>query len=248
MVGREPTSRKPESQIQEATESYQQAVDEPWRTKKELQRRQSGIVPTRDIEKLQVVCMGGRPRSRTARSTKQNAEGGGVGHPSAGPEGQRRRPRWPRRKSSWDKTIIRAGVDGRVEQFTLRPGDIGHPIMPFGGLLIPRAPAASPASRLRQIEAQIMKAGMIAEVTCVSKPFTVIPMVVTGRCRTTSRRPIPGGEQLIDPQQVTRPGTLLAVSRAALCRRDRRRNAAAAASQTPYSSNHDIIVARNRNR
>jgi hypothetical protein len=30
-----------------------------------------------------------------------------------------------------------------------------------------------------QIEAQVMKAGTIAEVTCVSKPFTVIPMVVT---------------------------------------------------------------------
>ena len=61
-----------------------------------------------------------------------------------------------------------------------------------------------------------MKVGMIAEVTCVSKPFTIIPMVVTDVQDYIAAGQFRGGEQLIDPQQVTQAGTLLVVSRAAL--------------------------------
>jgi hypothetical protein len=51
---------------------------------------------------------------------------------------------------------------------------------------------------------------MIAEVTCVSKPFTVIPMVVTAVQDYIAAGQFRGGEQLLDAQNVTRPGTLLA--------------------------------------
>ncbi len=54
-----------------------------------------------------------------------------------------------------------------------------------------------------------MKVGMVAEVTCVSKPWTVIPMVVTGVQDYIAAGQFRGGEQLIDAQQVTRPGTIL---------------------------------------
>ena len=30
-----------------------------------------------------------------------------------------------------------------------------------------------------QLEAQVMKVGMVAEATCISMPMTIIPMVVT---------------------------------------------------------------------
>ena len=72
--------------------------------------------------------------------------------------------------------------------------------MPGGGTI---------AAGFGQIEAQVMKVGMIAEVTCVSKPWTVIPMVVTGVQDFIAAGQFRGGEQLIDPQQVTRPGTIL---------------------------------------
>ena len=36
-----------------------------------------------------------------------------------------------------DKTFIRAGVDGRVEQFTLSVGDVVNPVMRSVGILIP---------------------------------------------------------------------------------------------------------------
>jgi multidrug resistance efflux pump len=109
------------------------------------------------------------------------------------------------------KTVVRAGVSGRVEQFTLRVGDIVNPFMRPAGVLIPEgAGQRSLQAGFGQIEAQIMKPGMIAEVTCVSKPFAIIPMVVTNVQEYIAAGQFRGGEQLIDLQQVTRPGTLLA--------------------------------------
>jgi multidrug resistance efflux pump len=95
-----------------------------------------------------------------------------------------------------------------------------------------------------QIEAQIMKVGMVAEVTCVSKPFKVIPMVVTIVQDYIAAGQFRGGDQLIDPQQVTRPGTLLVsleplyeggldgVTPGSSC------------IANAYSNNHDTIVAK----
>ena len=85
---------------------------------------------------------------------------------------------------------------------------------------------------------------MIAEVTCASKPWTVIPMVVTEVQDYVAAGQFRGGEQLIDVQQVMRPGTLL-VSLEALYD-------GGLAGVTPgsscianaYSNNHDTIVAK----
>ena len=112
-----------------------------------------------------------------------------------------------------DKTTIRAGVNGRVEQFFLRVGDLVNPMMRPAGILIPEgAGQRSLQAGFNQIEAQIMKPGMIAEVTCVAKPFVVIPMVVTDVQDYIAAGQFRGGEQLVDPHQVARPGTLLALS------------------------------------
>src|SRR5262249_19889003 len=109
-----------------------------------------------------------------------------------------------------DKTWVRAGFDGRVEQFALRVGDIVNPFMRAAGVLIPaEAGRTTLQAGFDQIEAQIMKPGMAAEVTCVSKPFTVIPMVVINVQTVIAAGQYRGGEQLIEAQQVKQPGTLL---------------------------------------
>ena len=59
-----------------------------------------------------------------------------------------------------------------------------------------------------QIEAQVIKLGMIAEVTCVSKPLTIIPMVVISVQDFIAAGQVKSSEQLFDVQQVARPGTL----------------------------------------
>jgi hypothetical protein len=56
---------------------------------------------------------------------------------------------------------------------------------------------------------KIMRTGMVAEATCISKRWTVIPMVVTGVQDFIAAGQFGGGEQLIDPQQVVRSGTIL---------------------------------------
>ena len=132
-----------------------------------------------------------------------------------------------------------------MEQFFLRVGDVVNPLMRPAGILIPEgAGYQALQAGFNQIEAQIMKVGMIAEVTCVSKPFTIIPMVVTRVQDYIAAGQFRGGEQLIDVQQVARPGTLLAfleplykggldgVTPGSTC------------IANAYSSNHDEIVAK----
>jgi multidrug resistance efflux pump len=142
------------------------------------------------------------------------------------------------------KTTVRAGVSGRVEQFALRVGDVVNPLMRPAGVLIPDNVGRTLTAGFGQIEAQIMKVGMIAEVTCVSKPFTIIPMVVTDVQEYIAAGQFRGGEQLIDPQQVTKPGTLISfleplyegglddVTPGSTC------------IANAYSNNHDVIAAK----
>ncbi len=107
-----------------------------------------------------------------------------------------------------DKTTIRAGVDGRVEQFTLRVGDVVNPLMRSAGVLIPNTQREALVVGFGQIEAQVIKVGMAAEATCISNPWTVIPMVVTGVQDHIAAGQFRGGELLIDPQQPMLPGTI----------------------------------------
>jgi hypothetical protein len=60
-----------------------------------------------------------------------------------------------------------------------------------------------------QIEAQVMQVGMVAEATCISKPWTIIPIVFTSVQDYIAAGQLRGGEQLIEAQQVAAPGTIL---------------------------------------
>ena len=92
----------------------------------------------------------------------------------------------------------------------MRVGDLVNPMMRPAGVLIPEgAGRRSLQAGFGQTEAQVMKIGMAAEATCVSKPWAVIPMVVTGVQDFIAAGQFRGGEQLIDAQQVSRPGTIL---------------------------------------
>jgi len=78
-----------------------------------------------------------------------------------------------------------------VEQFALRVGDIVNPFMrPAGNLIPDGAGRRSLQAGFGQVEAQIMKVGMTAEVTCVSNLGPIIPMVVTGLQDFIGRRQI----------------------------------------------------------
>ena len=233
---------KAEGALQEAKGSHQQAVDE-LETKEELHRRNPGIVPLRDIEKLRVRVDATLGSVAAATAHKQSAE---VRSTTVLPaEKASAEAALAQAQVDLDKTVVRAGVDGRVEQFFLRVGDIVNPLMRPAGVLIPEgAGQRSLQAGFGQIEAQVMKVGMIAEVTCVSKPWTIIPMVVTDVQDVIAAGQFRGGEQIIDVQQVTRPGTLLTFLEPLYRGGLEGVTPGSSCIANAYSSNHDVIVAK----
>ncbi len=190
----------------QAAQALQQAVDE-LTTKQQLNARNPDVVARRDIERLQNIV---------------DAREGALAAANAMLEGTKTRlerllpaeqataqATLEQAEAELAKTVVRAGVDGRLEQFTVRVGDLVNPMMRPAGLLIPDG-----AGRERliagfgQIEAQVMKPGMVAEATCISKPFTIIPMVVTYVQDYIAAGQFRAGEQLIDMQQTQAPGTI----------------------------------------
>ena len=233
---------KAEGQLKEARSNHQQTLDE-LEAKQELYKRNPGNVPFREIERLQERATGQLGAIDAAAAAKQSIE-------------ERISTLLPAEKASaeaalnqaqvdLDKTVVRAGVSGRVEQFVLRVGDIVNPLMRPAGILIPEgAGQQGLQAGFGQIKSQIMKPGMIAEATCVSKPFTVIPMVVTNVQNYIAAGQFRGGEQLIDAQQVTRPGTLLVFLEPLFKGGLDGVTPGSSCIANAYSNNHDIIVAK----
>jgi multidrug resistance efflux pump len=233
---------KAEGQLKEARSNHQQTVDE-LEAKQELYRRNPGNVPFREIERLQERATGQLGSIDAAAAAKQSIE-------------ERLSTLLPAEKASaeaalnqaqvdLDKTVVRAGVSGRVEQFFLRVGDIVNPLMRPAGILIPEgAGQQGLQAGFGQIESQIMKPGMIAEATCVSKPFTVIPMVVTSVQDYIAAGQFRGGEQLLEAQQVARPGTLLVFLEPLFKGGLDGVTPGSSCIANAYSNNHDIIVAK----
>ena len=114
-----------------------------------------------------------------------------------------------------DKTVIYAGVDGQVSQFYLQRGDYVNPILRPAGVLIPSSGPESGrfqiAAGFNQLSAQVIKPGTITEVVCMSKPFSVIPMVVTRVQPVVAAGQLKPSDILLDAQQRARPGTLTVV-------------------------------------
>ena len=198
---------KAEGQLQEAKGSLQQANDE-LDVKRELQKRNPGIVPQRDIEKLEVAVAGRQGSVDAATAAKQSASTRLSALLPA--EKASAEARLAEAQVDLDKTFIRAGVNGRVEQFLLRPGDIVNPFLRSAGVLIPEgAGRRALTAGFGQIEGQVMKVGMVAEATCISKPWTIIPMVITGVQNYIAAGQFRGGELLLEAQSTVRPGTIL---------------------------------------
>ena len=85
---------------------------------------------------------------------------------------------------------------------------------------------------------------MTAEVTCVSKPWTIIPMVVTDVQEFIAAGQIRGSEQLIDAQQVAKPGTLLVYLEPLYKGGLDGVTPGSSCIANAYSSNHDVIAAK----
>ncbi|ASY69302.1 HlyD family secretion protein [Sinorhizobium fredii] len=191
--------------IAQAEGAFLQAQDE-LETQVELNQRNPNIVARREIERRQVAADARKGALAAAVSNKQTLE-------------TKIASLLPAQKASaeaalaqaqveLDKTVVRAGTGGMVQQFTLRPGDIVNPMIRSAGVLVPDDRRIGLIAGFGQIEAQVMKPGMIAEATCIGKPFTIIPLVVTEVQDVIAAGQVRATEQLIDVQQMARGGTL----------------------------------------
>lgn len=111
-----------------------------------------------------------------------------------------------------DKTLVTAGVDARIEQFALQVGDYVSPVLRPAGILVPLESGRNRfQAGFNQMAAQVIKPGMVGEIGCMTKPFTVIPMVVvavqdviaTGQLRPT--------DELRDLKNMREPGTITVI-------------------------------------
>ena len=194
-----------DGQIAEARSSLAQAQEE-LDVRTELRRRNPDTVAMREIERLQVV-VDGRQGSLDAalanKATQQTRIASALPAQKASAEAA-----LAQAQVELDKTLVKAGVDGMVQQFTLRPGDVVNPIIRTGGILVPDASREGLIAGFGQIEAQVMKVGMIAEATCIARPFAILPMVVSEVQTVIAAGQIRPTDQLIDVQSMAQPGTI----------------------------------------
>ncbi len=227
--------------ILQAESAYLQAVNE-LENKRELQVRDFNVVAQREIDRLQTMV-----------DSREGAVAGAVASRAA--VETRIAELLPAQKASAEaalaeaevalsKTVVRAGVDGRVEQFALRVGESVNPFMRPAGVLVPdRMGRPTIVAGFGQIEAQVLRPGMPAEITCASKPLTIVPMVVVQVQEAIATGQVAQGDRLADPGQLaqTGEGTILAfmepmyeggldaIPRGSAC------------IANAYTSNHDLL-------
>ena len=229
-----------DGQIQQAQGAYDQALDE-LRTKQDLFNRNPDVVARREIERLQNLVDGRQGGVNAAKAGKQAVE-------------TRISTLLPAQKASAEAALQQAQVDARQD------GDPCRRQRPHGAVHSAgrrsRQPDGPPGRHphpdgsgrkslqagFGQIEAQVMQVGMVAEAACVSKPWAIIPMVVTSVQDYIAAGQFRGGEQLIDARQVVQPGTLLVVLEPLYSDGLDGVTPGSSCIANAYSNNHDRIV------
>lgn len=193
-----------DARIKQAEAAFLQAKNDV-NTQAELQRR--NVAARNEVERLQSIADGKASELAAAAAAKQTLE-------------TKLATLRPAQKASavasaeqanveLNKTIVKAGVSGTVQQFTLRVGEVVNPLLRPAGVLVPEtAGRIGLVAGFGQIEAQVMKPGMIAEATCIGKPFTIIPMVVTEVQDVIAGGQVRASDQLVDVKQLSTPGTI----------------------------------------
>ena len=110
-----------------------------------------------------------------------------------------------------DKTLVVAGTDGVIQQFTLRPGDLVNAMLRPAGILVPDRKVDTLLAGFGQIESKVIKKGMVGEVTCLAKPWQIIPVLVTEVQDVIANGQVRPTDRLFDVQQFAKPGTITAM-------------------------------------
>jgi multidrug resistance efflux pump len=208
MVVAQSQLKEAESRIVQARGLLEQAVDE-FEARAEANRLSPGTIPLRDVE-----------RSRVSVETQKGALDAVLASRDA--VVSQIEFQLPAEKATaeavlheaqvaLEKTLVVASTDGVVQQFALRPGDVVNPMLRPAGILVPERRVVGLFAGFGQIESQVLKVGMIGEVTCIAKPWAIIPVVVTEIQNVIASGQVRPTDTLIDIQQLARPGNITVV-------------------------------------
>ena len=198
-----------QGKLDEAKSDYQQALDE-LNTKQKLFERNPDVVARRELEKLQTLVNARQGTVDAAEAAKQSTEtrvSAVLPAQKASAEAQ-----LAAAKIELDRMTIHSGVNGRVDQFVLRVGDVVQPapVTRAAGIIIPEGAGEDRLiAGFNQIEAQVIKVGMVAEATCISKPLTIMPLVVTQVQDVIAAGQLLQTNQLTEMEKIGPPGTVL---------------------------------------
>ncbi len=196
-----------EARIVEARSAYRQAVQELERNT-ELAARNANVVTERELDRLRNLVdgrQGGVDAAIAARESVivqiETVLPAQLASANAAQE---------QAQIDLDKTLVVAGTDGVLAQFILRVGDFVTPLGRPAGVLIPQeAGRIAVQAGFDQLAGQVLKVGMTAEITCVSKPYVIIPMVVTEIQEFIASGAVRPTDNLLEISRTGQPGTIL---------------------------------------
>ncbi len=175
-----------------------------------LKGQNSSVVAQREIDSLENAVAGQQAALNAANAAKQTLMTQIetlLPAQKASAEAQVRQA-----QDRLDDTLVTAQIDGNLQQFTLRVGEVVNPVMRSAGVLIPEdAGHERLVAGFGQIETNVLKVGMIGEVSCIARPFKIIPVVVIAVQDVIASGQVRAGDQLVDVQQLSNPGTITAV-------------------------------------
>jgi multidrug resistance efflux pump len=197
-----------EARIVQARGALQQATDERER-RAEVQRKSPGSIAEAEVERIRVqveTAQGAVDAALASRDAIQSEIDFSLPAQKASAEAALREA-----EVALKKTLVVAGTNGILQQFALRPGDVVNPMLRPAGILVPDARVTGLLAGFGQIEAQVLKVGMIGEVTCIAIPWQIIPVVVTEVQDVVASGQVRPTDTLVDIQQFAKPGTITAI-------------------------------------
>jgi multidrug resistance efflux pump len=194
-----------EAGIAQAQANLRQAQDE-YDTRAALLKRNSSAISEREVEQAQVRILAQEASLAAAEATRDAVQAQlDIELPARLITSQ---TELAQAQVALDRTLVVAGTDGIIQQFALRPGDMVNPMLRPAGILVPDRRVTGLVAGFGQIEAGVMKVGMIGEVTCLAKPLTIIPMVVTEIQDVIATGQVRATDQLVGVEQFSSAGTI----------------------------------------
>ena len=225
--------------VDQARANHRQTVDELGR-KLPLFEKGSSAVSQREIERLENLLDVRQGAVDAARASQQAVE---VKISALLPaQKATAEAALEQANAELAKMVVYAGTSGTVQQFALQPGDLVNPILRPAGILVPEFTRQRRfQAGFGQIASQVIHPGMIAEMTCVSKPFTIIPMVIVEVQDVIPAGQIRPSDQLLDLQDRARPGTITVFMEALYAGQTDDIPPGSKCIANAYTSNHDLL-------